>query len=497
MTVATTEPYVDLSSADAIRLALKWQIIGLLLMICHALLVKQSLLLTPLMLIGVGWLYANAPLAGITTYLQILFYQNWIIGFFTNGMPREPTFVVLQGTNFAVLLIMACIGWTRLALPAWQSLRPILVVVMVAVMVACIYALLGAMKESPLAASTYFRNTTAMVFAVIVGLDVGRIYSYRTVGIVFLVSAALSVALGYVEVSVPDAYYEATNATSFMALKNSNDPKLDMFWSAQDVTDHNTGSLFNVSGSDSTISQLRFQGTLMHPISYAYIIAVTALVAWSVGLGGWLLLVLPLLVLSGVKGANLLVVGSMLLWLVWVLSRSRAVLLITGLIMMVSYVTFGLLFGMENGDYHVIGLLGGINGFLSNPLGHGIGVGGNLSAEATRSFKWQAYQASGAADFALESAVGVMLYQLGVASIAIFSVFGVLLCKAPWRVDRQSLLFIGLATVMVNGIFQEEAYAPAAAGCFTLLCAVIIANGNRPVSKLREAWQSSLVTAHV
>ena len=221
------------------------------------------------------------------------------------------------------------------------------------------------------------------------------------------------------------------------------------------MTDHNTGILFNISGSDSTISQLHLVVLLMHPISYAYIIAATGLVAWSIGLGGWLLLVLPLLLLSGVKGANLLFVGSMLLWLVWVVSRSRAVLLVIGSIMMVGYVTFGLTYGMESGDYHVIGLLGGINGFLSNPLGHGIGVGGNLSAEATRSFKWQAYQASGAADFALRSAVGVMLYQLGVASLAIFSVFGVLLVKAPWRVDRHSLLFIALATVMVNGIFSR------------------------------------------
>ena len=225
-----TEPYAELSSAAAIRVALKWQIIGLLLMTCHALLVKQSLLLTPLLVIGIGWLYANAPLAGITVYLQILFYQNWIIGFFTDGMPREPTFVVLQGTNFAVLLVMAGTGWTRLALPEWQTFRPILIVILVAVLVATVYAFLGAMKESPVAASTYFRNTTAMVFAVIVGLDVGRIYSYRTVAIVFLVTAALSITLGYVEVAAPDAYYEATNATSFMVLKNSNDPKLDMFW---------------------------------------------------------------------------------------------------------------------------------------------------------------------------------------------------------------------------------------------------------------------------
>jgi hypothetical protein len=45
---------------------------------------------------------------------------------------------------------------------------------------------------------------------------------------------------------------------------------------------------------------------------------------------------------------------------------------------------------------------------------------------------------------------------------------------------RQDILFFGVATVMVNGVFQEEAYSPYAAGTVMLLCSCIIANGRRP-----------------
>jgi hypothetical protein len=44
---------------------------------------------------------------------------------------------------------------------------------------------------------------------------------------------------------------------------------------------------------------------------------------------------------------------------------------------------------------------------------------------------------------------------------------------------RQDMLFIAVATVMVNGVFQEEAYAPVSAALLTLICAIIVANGER------------------
>ena len=45
------------------------------------------------------------------------------------------------------------------------------------------------------------------------------------------------------------------------------------------------------------------------------------------------------------------------------------------------YACAGIAVGIRAGDYHVIGFLGGLNGFLANPLGRGIGAGGNLSLD--------------------------------------------------------------------------------------------------------------------
>lgn len=506
MITTVQQPCAELSPGAAVRFTLKWQMVGLLLMVSHVLLVRQSLVLAPLAILGAAWLYANAPLAGFVVFLQILLYQNWIIGLLSTGMDRDSTFVVLQGTNFSLIVIMAIIAWTRVLTPKWHTLRPILFVVMLAIVVAVAYTLFGSMKAGFVSASTYFRNTTAMLFAVIVGLDLGRIYGYRTIAMAFLVSVAFSMLLGYVEALAPESYYDATNATSFMAIKNSNDPRFSTFFSAKDIVQHNTATLFNITGSESTISQLRFQGTVMHPISYAYVLAAAGLVAWSIGQTGWLWLLVPLLVLTGVKGAVLMFFSSIILWTVWSLSRSKQFLAIVGTVMMVMYVGFGLTFGAENGDFHVLGFMGGWNGFLADPLGHGIGVGGNLSGQANAGFQWKEFQRGGSSDFALESAVGVLLYQMGVASVAVFAVFVMLLWKAPFQIPaygrrllhRHSLMFIVLATVAVNGVFQEEAYAPTAAGIFTLLCAVIIANGNRPTAGL-SLWQpnGTIRTAHV
>jgi hypothetical protein len=132
---------------------------------------------------------------------------------------------------------------------------------------------------------------------------------------------------------------------------------------------------------------------------------------------------------------------------------------------------------------------------FSDPLGHGIGVGGNLSRNAAAGFSWKHFQAEGGVSFALESSVGVLFYQMGVASASVFAVFAMLLRYAPFDAaafakrlpNRYALMFIVLGTVAVNGVFQEEAYAPTAAGILTLFCAVIIANGNRPVESLVSA----------
>jgi hypothetical protein len=128
--------------------------------------------------------------------------------------------------------------------------------------------------------------------------------------------------------------------------------------------------------------------------------------------------------------------------------------------------------------------MGGWNGFLQNPFGRGLGVGGNLS-EGYSSIDWSAAQQAGAVDGAVESAVGVLLYQMGIAALIPLGFYLAMALKA-WRLYAcsglltQGLAAFGVMIVLVNGIFQEEAlFAPPALGLLMCLTGLAIGNAIR------------------
>ncbi|HJS83962.1 MAG TPA: hypothetical protein VJ779_00700 [Acetobacteraceae bacterium] len=491
-------PYSELPPRALLRYALAAQALGLFLLTCHILLVKESIWLFPLALAALAWLYANAPLAGLAAYFQILLYQNLLISIFSPGMTYSPNFVALQGTNFIALAVMAVIAANRLLTPTWRGrVGGVVLTVLIALAATAFYTLIGAAKEGLTSAMVYFREFTSPAFAILVGLDVGRRWGYRTVGLCLLIGAALAIVVGVIEYCVPIEYYSLTNAVAFMQLKWSAQPQGNTFYVPEDIVKHYTGAFFNVTGASTGVGSLtsfRFGGPIENPISYAYVLAVIGLVGVSLRRSGWLLAVLPLLILIGVKGALLLVAFSFVLWVIWQAGRSKPLLVASGVALAVAYTGYGIVTGLSSNDFHVIGFLGGVHGLLANPIGHGIGVGGNLSANANAGFKWtgEGGFTSAGADFAVESAVGVLIYQMGLASIAVFAMFVALLRAAPiglavirngrarMTTRRQDVLFLAMAMVVVNGIFQEEAYAPYAAGLLALLCGIVIANGTRP-----------------
>jgi hypothetical protein len=113
------QPYAELPTGTAIRHALKWQVIGLILLAYHAFLVKQSLAFVVAMPILLAILYTNAPLAGLLVYFQFLIYQNVVIALAAVGMPAF-NFTVLLGTNFLAITLMAG-GWRGPAVPATMA----------------------------------------------------------------------------------------------------------------------------------------------------------------------------------------------------------------------------------------------------------------------------------------------------------------------------------------------------------------------------------------
>ena len=222
----------------------------------------------------------------------------------------------------------------------------------------------------------------------------------------------------------------------------------------------------------------------MHSISYAYVLSISELVAMSLGRFELLPVLLALSFSAGVKGPTVLFAITTALYILWYLSQSKRLVIAATLGFSAFYVIYGIRTGIEIGDFHSLGFMGGVYGFLANPLGHGLGAGGNLGTSVSRAY-WEKMQHAGAADVGLESAVGVMLYQMGIGSAAVFTALVKLLQKAPFgtvprpRAAPTDLLFIGLWIGLVNGVFQEEAYSPYAVGLLVLFCAILAANGRR------------------
>jgi hypothetical protein len=479
------QPYAEMPTGTAIRHALKWQVIGLVLLAYHVFLVRQSLAFVVAMPILLAVLYTNAPLAALLVYFQFLIYQNIVIALGAVGMP-SMNFTVLSGTNFLAITLMAGIGAGRLFQPPWRAQTSgTMTAVIVAILLAGCYAALGVVRAGPTSAAIYFREFIGPVCAVVVGLDIGRTWGFRTITIGLLISVTLSFSTALLEMTIPYDYYSWINAVDFANLKSAS---LDgRVYSPLDVVAQNTTALFNTywdSAEFATATSIRFGSSLVNPISYAYILALAGLAAVSLRQYLWLIVIVPLLIAAGVKGAAILFVFSVCLWTILNTTGNGRITLVSAIVLLTLYVVFGMAHGLESGDFHVIGFLGGWHGFLSNPLGHGLGVGGNLSAAAARMPDWTGTggMQSAGADFGLESAVGVLIYQMGIGSLAIFAVFFRLLKAAPFlkrKPQGRDVWFLALLTVVVNGVFQEEAYAPTAAGLVAMLCAVTVMNERR------------------
>ncbi|MGA2794067.1 MAG: hypothetical protein ABSE69_11115 [Roseiarcus sp.] len=288
---------------------------------------------------------------------------------------------------------------------------------------------------------------------------------------------ALMVACGYFELLAISSWLDFTNGWTYWDLASTATRQSPDF--AKDARssgvviggtiDLLTTGLFNTSLlSDLQVRVVRLQGPNFHPISYGYALAILSA---FVAVHGRLLLplaALPLLVVVGAKGALALLLLSLAYCFI---SRFyRGMLLPIGLALALAlYAAFAFYSGLQIGDFHVLGLIGGVNGFLSNPAGHSLGAGGNLSTNFA-GIDWSKYQHAGATDIAVESAAGVLLYQMGIAGIAVIAIY-LWLAKLAWRLFRSlrspalALTAASIAVMLVNGLFQEEAwFAPLALG---------------------------------
>ncbi|WP_181708014.1 hypothetical protein [Chthonobacter rhizosphaerae] len=288
-------------------------------------------------------------------------------------------------------------------------------------------------------------------------------------GRTLMVLAVPYLAFGYVEFLARDAWMTLTNGRAFWTLALEPLRQTGAWIHAlettgrvvKDITDSFDIVLFNTAYlAELGIKVERLSGPNIHAISYGYCLAFLVLYLVAGGRGLVALAILPLIVFASAKGAIvvlLVVLGGL------VASRLFGPRL--GLAMVVGvlgvYAVVNTVVGLAAGDFHVLGLMGGLHGFLEQPLGWGIGYGGNLDAQMTPT-QWEQAQRNGYTPYALESSIGVLVYQLGLASLPILA-FYCILSFMTWRLYSigrspfHGIAAFGLLTVLVNGLFQEEA----------------------------------------
>ena len=444
---------------------------------------------------GLAFSVANfAPAAVPATLLASFLFQNLFVSLVSPWIAGPAEFNTIRGYNFlttvAMWLVLCASYWT--SRPDLRSAAGRLMLATSAVFAFIVLYFLAGAVSSPTSAAIYLRNiaTPLLVFQaclVASSRSGGGLWpSLKPLGLILL-------AYGYAELLARTSLFDVINADSYLGynlrqqiesgtwLKELRETGqvIRSFEDTLKVDLLNTALL-----SDLKIQVYRLLGPNFHSVSFAYAVAFFALAFLAGGAPLYGLAALPLLVVVGSKGALLYGILSAAALVTFQATRRRGVMtLYVTTLLVVS--AAAIVLGLRIGDYHVVGLFGGINGFLKNPFGHGLGSGGNLSVDMSR-IDWSRSQALGETSVAVESAVGVLLYQMGLS--------GILVCLAPvavaWSAWRRAMahgepsfaaVAFGILAMVANALLQEEAmFAPLAMGSLMIFAGVAF---GRPVPR--------------
>jgi hypothetical protein len=413
--------------------------------------------------------------------------QNVVVAWYTPTVPDNDAFDALRGANFVVLAT----AFAAFFLAAFQArvraipeIRPWIVGGFWLSATIVFYMGLGALHGDAKDAIVYFRNTITPVACFYVAIVAATLYRIDLKRVVPWL-AGFAIAYGYCELAFGMDFLSLFHGDQYIVrtiwrqIQSGAYEKalLETGFVLRGLQDVLLTNLFNLP-IPGLPQVFRIGGPTFHSISFAYALSVMSL--WLLFNKRWLLplLALPLLLIIGSKGAMFLLAIGLLVRMSTPLVGVRPALLLS-VIASGLWVAASILIGLRTGDYHVLGFLAGIREFLHNPLGIGLGFGGNLSS-TTVNVNWDLAQAQGAAETPMESAIGVMIYQMGVGSL-VYLGFLVAIARASWRTYRDSgdfavlFPFVATVTVSANAVLQEEAFfSPLALGFCLLLGGVTI-----------------------
>ena len=423
---------------------------------------------------------AGVPFLIATSFL----FQNAVIAWYTPLIADNTTFDAMRGANFVILMtafaaFLAASFQARVRVIA--PLRAWLVAAIALTGVVTIYLGLGMVRGVPQDAIVYFRNTITPIACFYVAITAASIYRVD-LGRTVLWLGTAAIIYGYCELFFTMDFLGLFHGDEYIQRTIWRQIQTGVWEKALQQTgfvlrgleDVMTTNVFNLPIlADVFPKVFRVGGPNFHSIAFAYALSVMSI---------WLLFnkrrllplaALPLLLVIGSKGAMMMLLMAIFVRMFMPLIGVRLTLLLM-VIGAIAWVAAAIAFGIGSGDYHVLGLFAGLREFVANPFGQGLGFGGNLSSTSVN-INWDLAQAEGAAGTPMESALGVMLYQMGIGSFVFLGFLGVLV-RTAWRAFRDSgklailFLFVSVVAISANAVLQEEAYfSPLALGFCLLL----------------------------
>jgi len=455
--------------------------------------------ISPILAIAVLTLIACAIVVAAPSYapaiaIFVLLFQNLFVSILSPVIADPSALDFIKGYNFLACSVMWLLTSLLYVVGRRDHSAPVNRIMVTSACVfgvVALYFVIGFLQNG-MAAAIYLRNIVLPLFLFQLSLLTAASFEVRItptlvgIGVAFLLC-------GYIELAFRDFWLDITNGVAYwrfdeIKATNSGTWEREMRATGQvlvDLKDRFSFSFLNTPLLEGLglSNILRVFGPTLSAISYAYGVCFFVLFLFSVKRPLLAIAALPLAIFCSVKGALIMVLFVCAAWIATRLIGAVATLTV-GFAGMIVYAILGIYVGLQIGDYHVIGFMGGWNGFLQQPFGRGLGAGGNLS-ENFASIDWSAAQQAGAVDGAVESAVGVLLYQMGIAAVVPLWFYFVIGMKS-WRlyarsgILTQGLAGFGIFVVLVNGLFQEEAlFAPPALGLLTCLAGLVIGNAIR------------------
>ncbi|MEX0957341.1 MAG: hypothetical protein WDZ83_19270 [Rhizobiaceae bacterium] len=428
------------------------------------------------------------PKVAIVAIVFSFLFQNLIVSLIADHIRDADDFDVIRGYNFLVLSAV----WLTTAIRfigSWtgrdRALDPYLKFTVAVMAVIGIYFIVGYARTG-ITAVVYLRNIVTPLLFFQICLVVFARQTVR-IGPALSALAVLTIICGFTEFLARDfwlavtngqAYWDVGGGANWMTLAFDKAAK-ETGLVATSLTDTFKIAFFNSPLlADLQIEVMRLFGPNMHAISFAYALAFFCVFSLYRGRFGLAALLFVLMVLTNAKGPLIMfiLVGGG-----WVVFRLFGAYLgfAAMCLALAAYAVMGVIIGLDIEDYHVLGLMAGLLDFPTQPIGWGIGSGGNLSPDFA-TIDWSAAQGAGRTPFAVESSVAVLLHQIGIFALAVISLY----VWIAWRLmklarttqnDLHAAAALGLMGIVVNGLFQEEAYfAPLALAMYLGLAGMIL-----------------------